>query len=257
MVPRPRAVAWSSDPDVPEFARRGLQLGPADDSARAHVSAACGFAFRNNALVREALTHCSRQFEPSYQRLEFLGDAVLDFAVTSALYEHRGCFTPGVITYARQAAVSNDTLARRCVAMGLHARIRHFSKNLATSVAATVRAVEEAPPLELGPPEPEEGSGGSDVDGSDDEVVIVEPKPKRHKLCKSCADVVESLIGAMFVEAARDSAGTEDPEEGVSCLTGIPRRCRDKAQEVVAEKVLSHIVPLEECGALRRARGEA
>jgi dsRNA-specific ribonuclease len=46
------------------------------------------YDFRNRALLAEALTHCSwpNPAVPCYQRLEFLGDAVLDVLVTRHLY---------------------------------------------------------------------------------------------------------------------------------------------------------------------------
>lgn len=35
---------------------------------------------------------------PSFQRLEFLGDAVLDYMITRFLYEHEKQYSPGVLT---------------------------------------------------------------------------------------------------------------------------------------------------------------
>jgi dsRNA-specific ribonuclease len=42
----------------------------------------CSYAFRAPALAVEALTHGSCLASRSYQRLEFLGDAVLDAGLT-------------------------------------------------------------------------------------------------------------------------------------------------------------------------------
>lgn len=128
--------------EVPEFVASSLRLGRADEAARAQVSEACGYSFRSTALVREALTHCSRHFEKSYQRLEFLGDAVLDYIVTNALYHVDEFGSPGVITAARSVAVSNNSLAKRCVALGLHGRIRHLSSQLGLAIRRTVQGVE-------------------------------------------------------------------------------------------------------------------
>lgn len=43
-----------------------------------------GYRWRNAGLAREACTHCSWPDSacPSYQRLEFLGDALIDLGVT-------------------------------------------------------------------------------------------------------------------------------------------------------------------------------
>ncbi|MCK6439072.1 MAG: ribonuclease III, partial [Planctomycetes bacterium] len=66
------------------------------DSSRAKFSAsviqdlgaAVGHAFTNHALVREALTHSSVKTDeqPSNERLEFFGDAVLGLAVTEMIF---------------------------------------------------------------------------------------------------------------------------------------------------------------------------
>lgn len=43
-----------------------------------------GYKFRDLKLLKEACTHCSwpDQSAPCYQRLEFLGDAALDFLIS-------------------------------------------------------------------------------------------------------------------------------------------------------------------------------
>ena len=48
------------------------------------LEAILGYQFRDRALLQEAFTHCSWPFKgvPCNQRLEFLGDAVLDIAMT-------------------------------------------------------------------------------------------------------------------------------------------------------------------------------
>ena len=53
-----------------------------------------GYCFGNKLLLREALTHASHTNEfpgdPNYERLEFLGDAVIELIITRQLYErHR------------------------------------------------------------------------------------------------------------------------------------------------------------------------
>ena len=59
-----------------------------------------GYEFNQPQLLLEALTHSS--FEDSeigcYQRLEFLGDAILDLTVIEYLYKHDETLTPGDIS---------------------------------------------------------------------------------------------------------------------------------------------------------------
>ena len=48
------------------------------------MEGALGYTFRDVGLAREACTHCSWPDNgcPSYQRLEFLGDAIIDLGIT-------------------------------------------------------------------------------------------------------------------------------------------------------------------------------
>jgi len=52
-----------------------------------------GYKFRNSLLLAEALTHPSlgheaQRYHFDYQRLEFLGDAVLQLVITEHLFRH-------------------------------------------------------------------------------------------------------------------------------------------------------------------------
>ena len=53
------------------------------------ISHKIGYTFKDPSLLNTAFTHCSVQHSLSNQRLEFLGDAVLDFVVVKQL--HRYC----------------------------------------------------------------------------------------------------------------------------------------------------------------------
>lgn len=72
--------------------------------------------------LRLALTHRSFAYEndriPTNERLEFLGDSVLGFAVTDYLYRTFGDLSEGDLAKLRAALVSTRALAR--IARGLH-----------------------------------------------------------------------------------------------------------------------------------------
>ena len=55
-----------------------------------------GYHFKNRSLLKEACTHASwRENDcPCYQRLEFLGDAILDILVTHTLAERHKSAPP-------------------------------------------------------------------------------------------------------------------------------------------------------------------
>ncbi|KAJ6125987.1 ATP-dependent helicase dcl2 [Penicillium samsonianum] len=77
-----------------------------------------GFKFKNRALIWEALTHPSWQRDQttgSYQRLEFLGDAVLDFLVARRLHAQVPKLAEGRMTEIRAALVNADFLAFLCM----------------------------------------------------------------------------------------------------------------------------------------------
>lgn len=46
-----------------------------------------GYSFKDESLIREALTHPSLEGAPSYQRLEFVGDRVLGLAIAAWMFE--------------------------------------------------------------------------------------------------------------------------------------------------------------------------
>lgn len=76
-----------------------------------------GYKFTNSLLLAEALTHPSLAYEtqrPRFdnQRLEFLGDAVIQLVLTELLYEMFPGFNEGRLTKLRARLVSGDALFR-------------------------------------------------------------------------------------------------------------------------------------------------
>ncbi len=80
------------------------------------VEANLGYRFKNPSLIREALTHPSivcekNSYSTDNQRLEFLGDAVLQLVLTEALYARFTEQDEGVLTKWRARLVSKPALA--------------------------------------------------------------------------------------------------------------------------------------------------
>ena len=80
---------------------------------------AIGYVFRNKKLLESALTHPSFQKEISqdlvladFQRLEFLGDSVLNFFIAARLYELFPKANEGFLSRLRSVLVSRRLLAR-------------------------------------------------------------------------------------------------------------------------------------------------
>lgn len=88
------------------------------------LQAALGHEFRDVGLLRQALTHPSLAFDAGSriehnQRLEFLGDAVLQLVLTQTLFEHFPALDEGPLTKARAQLVNKTTLAAQARNLGL------------------------------------------------------------------------------------------------------------------------------------------
>jgi ribonuclease III len=97
-------------------------------SESSEFQARLGFRFRDEGLLRLALTHPSVAHEtgtpsPHNQRLEFLGDAVLQLVLTRELYERFPAFDEGPLTKARAKLVNRRTLAEHARVLGLGAHL--------------------------------------------------------------------------------------------------------------------------------------
>lgn len=88
--------------------------------------------FKNSQLLMTALTHRSALNEKeqsgttaseSNERLEFLGDAVIELASTIFLYQQRPTDAEGMLTTYRSALVRTETLAELAKELGLNQRM--------------------------------------------------------------------------------------------------------------------------------------
>lgn len=83
-----------------------------------------GHKFRNSLLLAEALTHPSLRHETKKQhfdnqRLEFLGDAVLQLVITEYLYGSFSHEAEGHLTKLRSRLVSRESLKQHALALDL------------------------------------------------------------------------------------------------------------------------------------------
>lgn len=69
-------------------------------------------------------------FLDCYQRLEFLGDAILDYLITKHLYEDPRQHSPGVLTDLRSALVNNTIFASLAVKYDYHKYFKAISPEL-------------------------------------------------------------------------------------------------------------------------------
>ncbi|GLB33718.1 putative PAZ domain containing protein [Lyophyllum shimeji] len=185
-----------------DFGRRLVAIPP-DLSSRVNsesihaVEDIIGYNVKQPHLIAYALTHSSIQDrQPSIrERLEFIGDAILDFMVIQRLFRREQQLMPGGLTLLKGAMVSNSTLAAVCVLSGLHKHFQYKSHVLHASIqdyATKLRAsqakeyrnaeLEDRPPgqfwLELAAP-------------------------------KVLSDIVEAVMGAVYAGDRFSSAGID------------------------------------------------
>jgi ribonuclease-3 len=82
-----------------------------------------GYAFRRPELLARALTHRSFGADNN-ERLEFVGDAVLDCAIAAILYRRFPQIPEGELSRVRASLVNGETLARLGAAVGLGEAVR-------------------------------------------------------------------------------------------------------------------------------------
>ena len=69
----------------------------------------CGYRFKNKTYYKQAFSHRSISTKPreNYERLEFLGDAVIDIVVSRELMREFPEGDEGILTQKRSALVQN------------------------------------------------------------------------------------------------------------------------------------------------------
>lgn len=133
---------------------RTLFLSSVSESWSRHCEAlqrALGHRFGDESLLRLALTHRSAQSNHN-ERVEFLGDGLLNFVIAEALFERFPKVDEGTLSRMRASLVKGDTLAEvareldlsSCVILGQGERLsggRHRDSILADAVEALLGAI--------------------------------------------------------------------------------------------------------------------
>lgn len=116
------------------------------------LSARLGYQFHDINLPRQALTHRSYDPKKSYERLEFLGDAMLGVIIAQELFTRYGEHDEGRLTRMRATLVRQETLVQiaeklelsRHLILGVGERKgggRHRASILADVVEALIAAI--------------------------------------------------------------------------------------------------------------------
>ncbi|CAJ1973600.1 unnamed protein product [Sphenostylis stenocarpa] len=145
------------------------------ESEIASLEKKIGYEFSVKGLLLEAITHLSEKelgIGCCYERLEFLGDSVLDLLITWHLYQSHTDIDPGVLTDLRSASVNNDNFAQVAVRHNLHQHLLHGSGLLLNQISEYVKAISELDPRSL----------------------------PSIRAPKALGDLVESIVGAMLID---------------------------------------------------------
>jgi ribonuclease-3 len=98
------------------------------DDPLAALEERLGYRFRRRELLARALTHRSyaneRRLGENYERLEFLGDAVLGLATAEKLFDERPRRSEGELTRGKGHLVSDEVLAELAEELGLGAVLK-------------------------------------------------------------------------------------------------------------------------------------
>lgn len=149
-----------------------------------------GYNFNDRSYLLQAMTHASyspNRLTDCYQRLEFLGDAVLDYLITRHLYEDPRQHSPGALTDLRSALVNNTIFASLAVRHGFHKYFRHLSPGLNDVIDRFVRIQHE---------------NGHSI--SEEFYLISEDEcdeAEDVEVPKALGDIFESVAGAIFLDS--------------------------------------------------------
>ncbi|KAL4931531.1 putative RNA helicase/RNAse III [Aspergillus undulatus] len=152
-----------------------------------------GYHFKYPRLLHSAFTHPSYPSAwatvPCYQRLEFLGDSLLDMVCVEDLFSRYPDRGPQWLTEHKMAMVSNKFLGALAVKLGLHKHLRAFSSPLLSRISEYAEEIEAA---EL------------EKDVSIDYWTVTTDPPK------CLPDMVEAYLGAIFVDSNFDFRVVEE-----------------------------------------------
>uniref|UniRef100_A0A1A8ELV4 ribonuclease III n=2 Tax=Nothobranchius korthausae TaxID=1143690 RepID=A0A1A8ELV4_9TELE len=149
------------------------------------------YRFENKAYLLQAFTHASYHYNTitdCYQRLEFLGDAILDYLITKHLYEDPRQHSPGVLTDLRSALVNNTIFASLAVKYDYHKYFKSISPELFYVIDDFVQFQLEK----------------NEMQGMDSELRRSEEDEEKEEdieVPKAMGDIFESLAGAIYMDS--------------------------------------------------------
>jgi dsRNA-specific ribonuclease len=242
---------------------RAAMLQPSTSNLR-DLEKLLGYTFRHKALLVEAITHPSYTSDMSsisYQRLEFLGDALLDMLVVPWLFHHEDELSHINMHLFKASVVNADFLA--FLSLG-------FATNVGdATVVESARRGRRQSTFELVPKDrkiqlwkfvrhqhPEMASAQTkvwhsyDAEGFRDIIQEALDKSKNYPWTALCgleadkffSDIVEALLGAIFVDSGGDFGPVTEFAERLGILRTMRRLVRDGVDVTHPVKKLGELV---------------
>ncbi|CAG9768668.1 unnamed protein product [Ceutorhynchus assimilis] len=155
-----------------------------------------GYHFKNRGYLLQALTHSSysaNRVTQSYEKLEFVGDAILDFLITCHIFESCGNLSPGELTDLRSALVNNITFANLVVRYNLHKYLLMINIKLQSMIDRFAGYLDS-----------------KQLKMDEDVLILLEEDEAGMKLAeyvdvpKVLGDVFEALAGAIYLDSGKD-----------------------------------------------------
>ncbi|XP_051116787.1 ribonuclease 3-like protein 3 [Andrographis paniculata] len=178
-----------------------------------------GYKFRDPILLRQVFTHHS--FEEgcsSLERLAYLGDAALSFILATWQYSLYTRLSPGELTKIRAINVDTEKLARAALKNELHKFLRHRIPLLPIQIEGFRNEMKKYPLHSCG--------------------LIDAPKV--------LADIVEALIGAIFIDSNSSMDTTSEITirllEPIITPENLPTHPMTKLHEICQKNKLSLVI---------------
>lgn len=229
-----------------------------------------GHRFENFTVLLQALTHpscASDGNEESYQRLAFLGDAVLGFLVAKALFEHPEELSEGRMTEIRATVVNSNMLGYICMTHSISRKVfgiqtvtpkqfrkvqrvevmplwkymRYESKELGEALEACNTRYRRL----CGRLEQQVHSGRSYP-----WVTLAELQPEGFY-----SDLVQSVIGAIYVDSGEDWGACQKFLKTIGISSCIQRMVRSDYDVAHPRSALQQLAPLAEIRSQRSSDG--
>ncbi|KAK0494093.1 hypothetical protein EDD18DRAFT_1356040 [Armillaria luteobubalina] len=210
------------------------------------VESMLGYEFRHKLILLEALTHPSHQQDygtVSYERMEFLGDAVMDMVVSDYLYRAEGKeYSPGHMHLRKSAVVNGHILAYLCLKCSLKVQ-SYMPRPTGTGKQMNIQLEEDEEDIYLwkcllhsSPRVLDDQRVAFDrfqklseeiADGLENGKIFPWAALTRLQAPKFFSDMIESLFGAVFLDSEGNLERTKDVMRKIGVLPLLERIVKD------------------------------